>query len=145
MWLPHTTVAAIVEKDEKFLMVHELSDGKEVFNQPAGHLEADESLIEACIRETLEETQWIVEPTSFLGISQYLAPNGETYIRHSFIAKAIELNENSPLDKDILKACWLSYEDILDLGEKLRSPVVREDLIRYRQGFRIDLSAVRFY
>ena len=89
--LPHITVATIVERDGKFLMVRENSGGRLVYNQPAGHVEPSETLFDAALRETLEETAWRVELKQLLGIYQYTsAENGITYIRHCFIAKAIE-------------------------------------------------------
>ena len=89
-WLPHITVATIVEDNGKFLMVEELKGGRAVLNQPAGHLDPHETLTEAAVRETLEETGWDVEPTGVVGIYLYTAPsNGVTYQRVCFIAKAI--------------------------------------------------------
>ncbi len=68
VWKPHATVAAIIERDNKFLMVEEFVNKKRVFNQPAGHLDPDESLIDAVIRETLEETAWNFTPEAITGI-----------------------------------------------------------------------------
>ncbi len=146
MWLPHTTVAAIVVRDDKFLMVHEDSDGEIVFNQPAGHLDPGETLIEACIRETLEETKWKVNPSHYLGVNQYTAPsNGVTYIRHTFIAEPVEFIEDAVLDEGIIEALWLSYEEIKSKSDKLRSPVVLGDIDRYLSGTRIPLNVLTFY
>ena len=146
MWHAHTTVATIVERDNQFLMVHELSDGLTVYNQPAGHLEEGETLIDACIRETHEETGWRVKPTFFLGINQYRSPiNNVTYMRHTFIAEAIELDQNATLDEDIIEASWLSYDEIIANKGKLRSQVVLSDIEQYRKGVRLDLQYVKFF
>src|ERR1700756_5172493 len=84
-WLPHITVATIVEDNGRFLMVEELKGGRAVLNQPAGHLDPNETLTEAAVRETLEETGWDVEATGIVGIYLYTAPsNGVTYQRGCF-------------------------------------------------------------
>lgn len=87
-WQPHITVATVVERDGKFLFVEEFKAGQHVFNQPAGHLEANETLAQAALRETLEETAWDVELTGVVGIYLYTAPsNGVTYQRICFAAR----------------------------------------------------------
>ena len=109
--LPHITVATIIEREGKFLMVKENSAGRLVYNQPAGHVELNESLLDAAIRETLEETAWQVNLEQLLGIYQYTSPeNGITYIRHCFIAKAISPRTERDLDEDIVEAVWVSLE-----------------------------------
>lgn len=124
---PHITVATIVEQNNKFLMVKERSGGAMVFNQPAGHLELGETLAEAAVRETLEETRWQVELTGFLGIYHFKSQaNGITYVRHCFIGKALKHLENSPLDPDIDSAVWLGRETIEDPKTPLRSPLVAQ-------------------
>ena len=124
IWTPHATVACIVEQDGRFLMVEESSHGKTVFNQPAGHVDEHESIFDAAVRETLEETAWRVELTGLVGLYVYTAPqNGVCYHRYCFRANAIEKTENA-LDTDIIAAHWLSYEEIAAKGDKLRSPLV---------------------
>ena len=146
MWLPHTTVASIVVRQNRFLMVQEESEGKMVFNQPAGHLEANESLIDACIRETLEETGWNVSPSFFLGISEYTAPqNGVTYIRHTFIADPVELNEQAEIDSDIIDTKWMTYEEIIQNKLNLRSPIVLNDIQRYLSGSKYPLDLITVF
>ena len=123
-WAPHATVATIVEQDGKLLLVEELSHNKQVFNQPAGHIEEGETIFEAAIRETLEETGWQVELKSSLGIYTYQAPqNGVTYYRFCFAAEAIE-RLTTKLDKDIIAAHWMARAEVAALGERLRSPLV---------------------
>ncbi|HHX05474.1 MAG: NUDIX domain-containing protein, partial [Thiopseudomonas sp.] len=92
---PHITVATVIEKDGRFLFVKEHAEERVVLNQPAGHLEMDESLIQAAIRETLEETGWDIEITQLIGIYLYTAPsNNVTYQRVCFAGRALAQREN---------------------------------------------------
>ena len=141
--LPHITVATIVERAGKFLMVKENSGGRLVYNQPAGHVEVKESLLDAAIRETLEETSWRVNLEKLLGIYQYTSPeNGITYIRHCFIAKAIEPRTDRDLDEDIAEAVWVSLEELEQRESEMRSPLVLEVIRDYLKGVSYPLSAV---
>ncbi len=142
--LPHITVATIVERDGKFLMVREKSEGRLVYNQPAGHVEPNESLLEAALRETLEETGWQVNLEQMLGIYQYTSPdNGITYIRHCFIASAIALQSDRELDEDIVEAAWLSLTELeeCEAGE-MRSPLVLRVIRDYLSGAAYPLDIV---
>ena len=142
--LPHITVATIVERDGKFLMVRENSGGRLVYNQPAGHVEPNETLFDAALRETLEETAWRVELKQLLGIYQYISPeNGITYIRHCFIAKAIEPRTERNLDPDILEAKWLTLKELEDFESELRSPLVLRVIRDYLSGVNFPLNAVQ--
>ncbi len=140
--LPHATVATIVEHENKYLMVKEQRDGRIVYNQPAGHIESGESIIDAAIRETKEETGWLVMPTRFAGISTYHAPNGISYIRSTLIAEPLEHDVTAPLDDDILEAVWLNYEEIVLLEDQLRSPIVKQVLDDYRLGISYPLELI---
>ena len=142
-WPPHITVACIVEKDDKFLMVEEKSNGQIVYNQPAGHLEPDETLQQAAVRETFEETGWHIEPTHVLGVSKYSSKhNGIIYYRTSFIATAIEYDENAQLDEGIIRAVWLTLDELEAQTEKLRSPLVLKNIKQYLAGERYPLSLI---
>lgn len=141
-WLAHSSVATIVEKDGLFLMVEEADAGRTVFNQPAGHLEEHESLFEAALRETLEETGWEVELTDFLGLYHYPAPNGVTYIRHCFVARPVAHDSRRPLDAGIIATHWLDAGTILAPGFKARSPIVGRVLRDYLSGNRYPLSLI---
>ena len=141
--LPHITVATIVERAGKFLMVKENSGGRLVYNQPAGHVEVKESLLDAAIRETLEETSWQVNLEKLLGIYQYTSPeNGITYIRHCFIAKAIEPRTDRDLDEDIAEAVWVSLEELEQRESEMRSPLVLEVIRDYLKGVSYPLSLI---
>ena len=141
-WTPHVTVATIVEKDNQYLLVHEAPDGHSVYNQPAGHLEDGESLIEAAARETLEETGWKITITEYLGMYRYIAPNGITYLRHGFVAEADTFYPDQPLDEGIIEAVWMSYDDILTMESSMRSPMVKQLIEDYRSGKRYPLAVL---
>ncbi len=128
-WPPHLTVGVIVHRNSEYLMVEERQDGDAVFNQPAGHLEKGETLHEAALRETLEETGWAVSLTGISGIYHYHAPNdGITYHRVNFVAEPVA-QQHSDLDEGIIAAHWLSLEQI---GLRpLRSPVVMQCINDY--------------
>ncbi len=141
---PHVTVATIVEDQGRFLMVEETAGGRAVFNQPAGHLEADESLMQAAIRETLEETGWDVELTAVTGIYLYTAPsNGVTYQRVCFAAKAVQQRENYTLDDGIIGPQWLTREELAAQPERWRSELVLRCIDDYLGGERFPLALLR--
>ncbi|MEQ5833435.1 NUDIX hydrolase [Marinobacter sp. NFXS9] len=141
-WKPHATVAVITEKDGRFLMVEERSNGRIVFNQPAGHVEEHETILDAARREALEETGWAVEPRHFLGLYTYLAPaNGRTYYRMCFVAEALQ-HETEQLDDDIIAAHWLTYDELRERQESLRSPLVLRCVEDYLAGRRFPLSVI---
>lgn len=142
-WAPHVTVATIIERDNRYLMVYEEADGKTVYNQPAGHLDPNETLQAAAVRETLEETGWVVELTGVVGINLYTAPsNGITYFRTTFIAEAISHDPERPLDTGIIEAVWLTYEELLARKDQLRSPMTLQIIEEYRAGRRFALNVV---
>ena len=141
IWKPNTVVAAIIEDKGKFLMVEEMAGGKLVINQPAGHLDEGESLLNAVVRETLEETAWSFAPESITGI--YLWPNlqnGCTYLRFCFCGKPTGHNPALPLDKEIERAVWMSREELVSQSDKLRSPLVLKCIDDYLAGQRFPLS-----
>lgn len=139
---PHITVATVIESSGRFLMVEELRDGRQVFNQPAGHVEQDERLLQAALRETLEETAWHVELQDFLGVYVLPVPERDmTYYRFCFSARALHQSER-PLDPDIHATHWLSYEEILARRDQLRSPLVLQCIEDYRAGRRLPLDSI---
>lgn len=142
-WAPHVTVATIVERDGRFLLVYEEADGKQVYNQPAGHLDPNETLQEAAIRETLEETAWHVTLTGVVGVNLYEAPsNGVTYLRTTFIAEALNQDTERSLDTGIIEAVWLTYEEILERRTQLRSPMTLQIIDEYRAGRRFPMDVI---
>ena len=123
-WQPDVTVATIVVRDGKLLMVEERAQGRLVFNQPAGHLEPDESLLEAARRETLEETGWDVEPTAFVGAYQWKAETGRHYLRFAFAAEPLRHHPERTLDEGIVQAVWMSPAELQRESARHRSPLV---------------------
>lgn len=141
IWKPHATVAAIIERDNKFLVVEELVDGRRQINQPAGHLEPDESLIDAAIRETREETAWGFKPESVTGIYLWKHPeNGETFLRVSFCGQCHDHDTSQALDNGIIQALWLSREELIERENDFRSPMVMSCIDDYLSGRRFPLD-----
>ncbi len=140
-WPPHITVATIVQKADKFLMVEEQDASQIVINQPAGHLEPHETIFEAACRETLEETGWIVELKHIVGIYHFLSPvDGITYHRICFAAEAVSETE-SELDPDIISTHWLTLSEI-ETAQK-RSPLVLRSIEDYLKGNPVPLSFLK--
>ena len=134
-WTPYVTVAAVIERDERFLMVEEEIEGRVVFNQPAGHLERGETLIEAARREVLEETAWHFHPESVVGLYLYAPPASErSYLRVCFRGRCGDHEPARQLDKEILRAPWLSRGDLLAQRDRLRTPLVLRCIDDYRAG-----------
>jgi 8-oxo-dGTP pyrophosphatase MutT (NUDIX family) len=125
IWKPHVTVAAMVEQDDKFLLVKEKIKGEILYNQPAGHLEPGESLIEAVVRETMEETQYDFTATALQGIYRFVpnASSDSSYIRLLFRG-TVGLNHKGVLDEGIVSVEWMSYEEIKACRHQHRSPLV---------------------
>lgn len=144
-WLAHVTVATIVEDQGRFLLVEEMSaDKKQVFNQPAGHLEANETLLEAAVRETLEETGWDVELSAVTGIYLYTAPsNGVTYQRVCFAARPVRHHPERALDDGILGARWMTREELAAQSGRWRSHLVLRCIDDYLEGERFPLALIR--
>lgn len=140
IWTPRTTVAAVIERDNRFLFVEELINNKMTLNQPAGHLEDNESLIEAVIRETQEETAWQFSPQYLVGIYQWRADNNDTYIRYCFTGDLISHNPTQALDPDIHQTIWLDLDTFLARKSHLRSPLVMDCIEDYLAGERHSLS-----
>lgn len=140
----HVTVAAIVEKDERFLVVAEHVDGRLVINQPAGHWEPDETLYEAVVRETLEETGWEFEPRGLVGIYQWAHPNGrDTFLRFAFCGDAVGEVPSAPLDAEIEQVLWCTEDELRHADIPLRSPQVLRCIRDYRAGARTDLDCLK--
>jgi 8-oxo-dGTP pyrophosphatase MutT (NUDIX family) len=141
---PALTVAAVIERDGRFLMVEELVQGQHVLNQPAGHVEAGESLPAAVIRETLEETAWHFEPQAVTGIYLWQAAAGaRPFLRVVFSGRCGAHETGRKLDRGILRALWLRREDLLGQSiATLRSPMVLRSIDDYLAGHREDPAAI---
>ncbi|ROP80164.1 ADP-ribose pyrophosphatase YjhB (NUDIX family) [Stenotrophomonas rhizophila] len=142
-WAPHVTVATVVVRDGRLLLVEEAIDGRQVLNQPAGHLEPDETLAEAARRETLEETGWTVRLSAFIGTYQWTAPDGTPFLRFAYAAEPLSHDPDRPLDDGILRALWLTPAELKADPTRLRSPLVWEVVADYLAGQRHPLSIVR--
>lgn len=142
-YVPHVTVATVVEDQGRFLLVEEHAEGRVVFNQPAGHLEANESLLEAALRETLEETGWEVELTGLLGIYLYRGQDGTDYQRVCFAARPLRQVPGARLDEGIIGPHWMTREEILAVEGQWRSPMLIRCVDDYRAGVIGPLSLIR--
>lgn len=144
-WCPHVTVATVVGDDDgRFLMVEENIRGQLRYNQPAGHLEPDEALVDAAVRETLEETGWEVELEHFLGVHQWFSPvHHDHVVRFGFSARAVRHHATRELDAGICRALWMTREDIVALGDKLRSPLVLASIDDWLAGQRLPLGTLQ--
>jgi 8-oxo-dGTP pyrophosphatase MutT (NUDIX family) len=142
----HLTVAALVPGEQGFLLVKEEDDGRIVINQPAGHVEPGEGILEAVKRETFEETGWQVEPRSLLGISIYTSPHNQvTYYRMAFLCDALEQDRQAVLDSDIIETLWLSETELRTRHSEMRSPMVITTLDDYCAGKRYPLEIISDY
>lgn len=144
MWKPNTTVAAIIERDGKFLMVEERIQGVLKLNQPAGHVEKNESIVAACVRETLEETAYAFTPTALVGIYQWTVPGTDlTYLRYAFTGELGEHYPERALDDGIEAAVWLTRDELLARGAQHRSPLILACVDDYLAGKRYPLELLR--
>ena len=141
VWRPDVTVAAIVPREGRFLVVEERIRGELVLNQPAGHLEPGESLAHAAERETLEETGWTVELTELIGIYQWTRPDdGWQVLRVTFAARAVSHDPFRSLDAGIERALWLTRAEIA--AARVRSPLVLRNIDDWKSGRRLPLDAL---
>ena len=141
IWRPSVTVAAVVERGGRFLLVEEEVDGRRVLNQPAGHLDPGESLIEACRREVLEETAHRFAPRAVVGVYRWhYARKDVTFLRFCFSGEIEGREEGRPLDRGIVAARWLSLEQLLENRPQHRSPLVEKCVRDFLAGRRFPLE-----
>ncbi|WP_420476760.1 NUDIX hydrolase [Noviherbaspirillum sp. ST9] len=146
VWKPSVTVAAIIERDGRFLLVEEETSDGIRFNQPAGHLDPNESLAEAVARETLEEAAYEFTPTALVGVymSRYVSSRTlkeVTYLRFAFCGN-LGAQQDRELDEGILRAIWMTRDELLACQEKHRSPLVLQCIDDYLAGRRMPLSVI---
>ena len=143
VWRPDVTVACIVPRGNTFLLVEETVRGERVLNQPAGHLEPNETLCEAAIRETLEETAWHVRLTGLVGIYQWTNCGTDShFLRFTFCAEALRHDAMRPLDEGIVHALWMARDEIHAERRRLRSPMVLRGVDDFLAGKRLPLDAL---
>ncbi len=146
IWKPNVTVAAVIEREGRYLLVEEVIDSKRVFNQPAGHLEPGESLIQAITREVLEETGRDFEPRWLIAVSLWQASNQEkTFLRFTFTGKVSDKHPNLALDEDIIATHWLTRQALEERQSSLRSPLVLESIASYESGQRYPLTLLQSF
>jgi 8-oxo-dGTP pyrophosphatase MutT (NUDIX family) len=140
---PDITVAALAERHGRFLLVEERIARRLVFNQPAGHVERGETLLEAVARETREETAWRFTSEAFLGAYLWKHPGtGRSSLRFAFIGSVSDHDAQQPLDHGILRTHWLTRAQLLDRQARLRSPLVLRCIDDYLVGQRQPLVGV---
>lgn len=143
IWRPDVTVAAVVEQNGRFLFIEERVRGRLVLNQPAGHLEVGESLVEAVCRETLEESAWEVEATHLVGIYQWTSPDdGVGFMRFAFAAQGVQQHPR-PLDQGIERTVWLTASELMQHAVPMRSPLVSVCVRDYLAGERHSFEILR--
>lgn len=142
IWTPRVTVASLLEREGRFLMVEESVDGRPVLNQPAGHLEDGESLLTAVVRETREETAWDFTPQALVGVYRWYRPD-HTFLRFVFSGHLERHHPAQALDPDISRSLWLSWEELQGGAHRMRSPLVLRCLEDYRRGQRFPLELLR--
>ena len=140
VWKPSVTVAAVIERDGRFLFVEERIDGRLVLNQPAGHLDPGESLAAACRREVMEETAHRFEPEGLVGVYRWhYAAKDVTFLRFCFFGKAGNV-EQRPLDKEIVRLHWLTPGELKKRQAEHRSPLVQKCVDDFLAGRRYPLE-----
>jgi len=143
IWTPHVTVAAVIERGGRFLFIEEEDEGVPVFNQPAGHWEPGETLVEASIREALEESACRFVPRHLVGIYGWKHQAADiTYLRFAYCGDIEGFDEGRTLDKGILRALWMSADELRAQGDRLRSPLVTRCVEDYVAGRRYPLDMV---
>lgn len=146
IWKPHVVVAALIEQNGRFLMVEETTQRGVQYNQPAGHLEANESLLDAVVRETMEETAHRFMPEALLGVYRWRAPHHDrVYLRFAFTGRITDFDAALSLDAGILRALWLTPAEIEALKPQHRSPMVTQCIVDYQTGTRYPLEILTHY
>jgi ADP-ribose pyrophosphatase YjhB (NUDIX family) len=146
IWKPNVTVAAVVHRDGKFLLVEEETEAGLAFNQPAGHLEKGEALVDAVVRETLEETAYHFRPTHLVGVYNWQHPLKDvTYLRFAFAGELRGYDAGRQLDAGIVGARWLTLDEIRATQERHRSPLILRCCEDWLAGKRYPLDLLVHY
>jgi NADH pyrophosphatase NudC (nudix superfamily) len=146
VWKPHVTVAAIVEKKQRFLLVEETTENGVMFNQPAGHLEPGESLTSAIQREVREETAWRFTPEAIVAVQLWRrSPEHPSFLRFCFTGPVSDHNPDQTLDDEIVAAHWLTRQELVARQSQWRSPLVMTSVDQYLSGQRFPLSLLHTY
>ena len=145
IWKPNVTVAAVINNNDRYLLVEEKTTSGILFNQPAGHLEPNETIIQGVIRETLEETGYIFTPQWLLGIYKWHSPGDDTtYLRFAFSGTATRHDHNRKLDEGIVRAAWFNTNEIYKLTRHHRSPLVIKCIEDHLAGKRYPLELLTY-
>jgi 8-oxo-dGTP pyrophosphatase MutT (NUDIX family) len=135
VWRPSVTVAAVIERDGRFLLVEEEVNGRRVLNQPAGHLDPGESLLQAVVREVLEETAHRFEPAALVGVYRWRYDKEDvTFLRFCFCGRVSERDPARALDREIVALHWLTPAELRARGATHRSPLVQRCVDDYAAG-----------
>jgi len=144
-WHPEVTVAAVVLRAGRFLVVEERVDNKLVLNQPAGHLEPGETLLAAVIREAREETAWRFEPQALVGTYLWRSPrSGRGFLRFAFCGEVDDHRPAQALDRGIVRAAWMTSAELAAQPARLRSPLVMRCIDDFLAGQRLPLDSVAY-
>jgi len=146
IWKPNVTVAAVIEQEGKFLLVEEHTSQGLKLNQPAGHLEANESLLQAVIREAREESAYDFEPQHLVGVYRWHAAISDTtYLRFAYSGRTLTHHSRQALDEDIVRTVWMTLDEIRASSPRHRSPLVLRCVEDYLAGKRYPLELVTHY
>ena len=146
IWKPNVTVAAVIEQEGKFLLVEEKTSKGLRFNQPAGHLEANESLVKATIREVLEESAFHFVPHHVLGVYRWHSEDSDvTFLRFAFTGEITDHDTDRRLDTGIVRALWMTPEEVRACQARHRSPLVVRCIDDYLAGKRYPLDLLVHY
>lgn len=154
-WKPSVTVAAVIERDGRFLLVEEHTPEGLRLNNPAGHLDPGEALVQACVRETLEETAFAFTPTALVGVymsrfqrtrpattEQMQTLEDITYLRFAFCGTLGTLDANRTLDTGIVRTVWLTPDEVRQSSARHRSPMLVQCMEDYLRGQRFGLDTI---
>lgn len=146
IWKPNVTVAAVIERDGRFLLVEEKTKQGLRFNQPAGHWESNETLTAGTIREALEESAYDIEPQYLIGIYRWHASKSDTtFLRFAFGGVVTAHHSERTLDTGIVRTVWLTIDEIRASQALHRSPLVLRCCEDYLAGKRYPLDILVHY